>query len=123
MDRKRGNVWCCVQYIIPDEEWSIAYCFSDSPNIEACTKHWYVDHGTTARYYVDMTVETDECECNRKYKDEDYQQDYGDDDDIGGVFWDDRKENGSDGYNVNGIGVFIGFVVWYIYFCQKSGMD
>merc|ERR1712176_230305 len=47
-----------------DEDWPIAYCFSDeAKDISVCDKQWFVDHGTSARYYKDTAMESKECEC------------------------------------------------------------
>merc|ERR1712228_692622 len=47
------------------EDWPIAYCFSnDAKDISICDKQWFVDHGTSARYYKDDTMESKECECS-----------------------------------------------------------
>merc|ERR1712228_235502 len=47
------------------EDWPIAYCFSDdAKDISVCDKQWFVDHGTSARYYKDDTMESKECECS-----------------------------------------------------------
>jgi len=47
------------------EEWPIAYCFSeDAKDISVCDRQWFVDHGTSARYYKDDTMESKECECS-----------------------------------------------------------
>merc|ERR1719242_1262898 len=47
------------------EDWPIAYCFSeDAKDISVCDRQWFVDHGTSARYYKDDTMESKECECS-----------------------------------------------------------
>merc|ERR1712228_859254 len=47
------------------EDWPIAYCFSnDAKDISVCDKQWFVDHGTSARYYKDDTMESKKCECS-----------------------------------------------------------
>eukprot|EP00484_Ammonia_sp_Unknown_P003282 CAMPEP_0197075292 /NCGR_PEP_ID=MMETSP1384-20130603/211535_1 /TAXON_ID=29189 /ORGANISM="Ammonia sp." /LENGTH=484 /DNA_ID=CAMNT_0042514137 /DNA_START=53 /DNA_END=1507 /DNA_ORIENTATION=- len=46
-----------------DEEWPIAYCFGNSKDVRVCHQKWYVDHGSTARYYLDESLEVLQCEC------------------------------------------------------------
>ena len=42
----------------------IAYCFSEeAKDISVCDRQWFVDHGTSARYYKDDSMESKECEC------------------------------------------------------------
>eukprot|EP00486_Rosalina_sp_Unknown_P016805 CAMPEP_0201583140 /NCGR_PEP_ID=MMETSP0190_2-20130828/94842_1 /ASSEMBLY_ACC=CAM_ASM_000263 /TAXON_ID=37353 /ORGANISM="Rosalina sp." /LENGTH=228 /DNA_ID=CAMNT_0048024465 /DNA_START=498 /DNA_END=1184 /DNA_ORIENTATION=+ len=93
-----------------DQEWAMAYCFSDTPNIAICSKNWYIEHGNTARYYLDINMEMTECEC---VSHNNYQQEFGDDEIIDSL----DLENENNGcYKVDGIiAHLIGIVTWYIY--------